>query len=168
MKIIGLLCLALSGILLGFRSADRIRTRVDSLRTLSFACSLISHEIASSHMKPAELIHRLAAQPGCTGNFFQEVESGVNTGINAWEAWQLAMRNWRTALAMANEEWQELENVGRALTCFGGRTAQQTIAASALQFRAWADQTAASQKNEIRLRQTLWPVAALLAGILLI
>lgn len=158
----------LSGTLFGFRSAAHIRTRVDSLRTLSFACSLISQEIASSHMKPAEFIHRLAAQPGCTGNFFLEVENRVNTGINAWEAWQLAMRNWRTALAITDEEWQELENVGRALTCFGGRTAQQAIAASALQFRAWADQTAATQKSEMRLRQTLWPVVALLIGILLI
>lgn len=167
MKLTGLLCLLLAGILLGIRSADRIRTRVDSLRTLSFACSMISREIESGHMKPAELIHRLAAQPGHTGKFFQDVETGMHTGTNAWAAWQLAMQSNRTGFAMTDEAWRELESVGRALTCFSAHAAHPSIAAAALQFRAWADQTAAAQKNEMRLRQTLWPVAALLAGILL-
>lgn len=167
MKLTGLLCLLLAGILLGFRSADQIRTRVDSLRNLSFACNVISREIESGHMKPAELIHRLAAQPGHTGQFFQDVETGMHTSTNAWEAWQLAMRNGRIAFALTNEAWRELESVGRALTCFSVHAAHPSIAASAHQFRAWADQTAAAQKNEMRLRQTLWPVAALLAGILL-
>ncbi len=168
MRLAGFVCIVLAGGLLGMRSARIVRNRAEALRSLASACTLIASVIPTGRMKPGEVIHRLAAQSGGASCFFQEVGQHMCTGLTPWDAWQTAAKHTAAALGLTKNELDELETVGRALTCFGGDAARQTAEASAELFRTWADSAIATQKQDARLRQSLWLTAALLIGILLI
>ena len=168
MRLAGFICIVLAGGLLGMRSARLVRNRAGALHSLASACTLIASMIPTGRMKPGEVIHRLAAQSGGASCFFQAVEQNMHAGLAPWAAWQTALKHMGTALGLTKNELDELETVGRALTCFGGDAARQTAEASAELFRTWADSAIGTQKQDARLRQSLWLTAALLIGILLI
>ncbi len=166
--IAGFLFLLLSGVLLGFRAKRRVLRRAASLRGIAVACAMMESEISFARTPPAELTRKLAAQGNEAGVFFKGVCGGISAGLSPWEAWRAELKNAGETLGMNAAEAAELEAVGRALTCLNSEAAQKSMAASAETFRVWADTAEREQKNEAKLKQTLWVTAALLTGILLL
>lgn len=166
--IAGFLLLLLAGALLGFRAKRRVLRRAAALRGLSVACAMMESEISFARTPPVELTRKLAAQEHGAGLFFKGVCGGISSGLSPWEAWRAELKNTGETLGINAAETAELESVGRALTCLNSEAAQKSIAASAETFRAWADAAEREQKNEAKLKQTLWVTAALLTGILLL
>ena len=166
--IAGFFLLLLAGVLLGFRAKRRVLRRTEALRSLTLACALMENEISFSRAPPADLVKKLSAQTNGAGLFFIGVGKGIATGLSPWEAWSAELKNAGETLGLGAAETAELEAVGRALTCMNSEAAQKSIAASAEAFRAWADAAEREEKNEAKLRQTLWITAALLIGILLL
>ncbi|MBR5520198.1 MAG: hypothetical protein IKU55_05725 [Clostridia bacterium] len=156
------------GVVLGMRAKRDVGVRVRALYALASACEQMAQSIAYAKTPPKTLIRRLKEQDDAAEPFFAAVDTALRQGLSPEAAWTYACERTESALCLLKNECTELKSVGIALAEMHAAACEQVLKTSAALFLQWAKAAETAQKNEERLRLTLWVTAALLTAILLL
>ncbi len=167
-RLIGFVLLCAAGTAMGVRAKSAVAVRVQALAAFGSACEQMRQAIAFAKTPPTILFGQLRAQKNVTAPFFAAAEDALKRGCPPERAWQKACEEAGGALALLPAELAELKTVGTALASLHTEAVLQALGASAALFAQWAKTAESMQKNDERLRLTLWITAALLVGILLV
>ncbi len=165
---VGFFLLCSAGTAIGLRAKRAVTVRVRALYALGAACEQMQQAIAFAKTSPSALFRQLREQPGVAAPLFAAADAAVRRGLSPGVAWQEACERAGNVLALQPAELAELKTVGTSLTSLPADAVRQALGASAALFLQWARAAESVQKNEERLRLTVWITAALLLGILFV
>lgn len=167
-KLIGFVFLCAAGAAMGLRAKRAVAMRVQALRAFGAAFEQMRQAIAYAKTPPVILFGQLQTQKTIAAPFFAAAESAFKRGCSPENAWREACKQIGSSFALLPAELAELETVGTALASLPAEGVLQALAAAETLFTQWAKAAETTQKNDERLRMTLWFTAALLVGILLV
>ena len=167
-KLIGLVLLCAAGTAMGLRAKRAVAVRVQALYAFGSACEQMQKAIAYAKTPPAVLFGQLRTRKNVVSPFFATAESALKRGHSPESAWREACEKNGSTLALLPAELAELQPVGASLSSLHTDGVLRALAATGALFVQWAKAAEAVQKNDERLRLTLWITAALLLGILLV